>query len=453
MLFATRPDDERGMIALEILKEGGYETLVLEDGDRADDHSIALFTPVNQDSLTGARNKYLRTSAVQLSNEFTPEWAHTTLFRVGVLRLKRQQKDKHRDSSLRLAVLNMAREYEKWLAPNSNYMVPWSNYKLTGTSDSYRAAVARWLAQEAVKQFRYIWVIKKEKTFSTFQLQGWRVNHTDQTKVFPASAAEQAILALAEWSKYFPAENTWIRSVKDVPSLVVRFDCIVEDGKLVIYEIEERPAGIGLSGMISPDFASQFTRIAHTWDPFRVVVSPLRKATDDGMWQKFLPWNSEEQKLVLVRAEPEEDEFHGLETLSVSSLKAKGDKGYGEGMGLWKRVNSVDELSFDDSFVLKPLQGSKLRDLEIWDPQRRPGSSIRAKVEAALAKNGTMFCQQLHAPMQSGHDQFPWMIFRIFAGYNFSTGGWEILGGNWNARNNLRIHGASDALFGPAVVE
>lgn len=69
-----------------------------------------------------------------------------------------------------------------------------------------------------------------------------------------------------------------------------------------------------------------------------------------------------------------------------------------------------------------------------------------------LAKNEAMFCQKLYDPMASGWEKFPWMIFRVFCGYNCQTKHWECLGGNWNARHNLRIHGASDALFGPAVV-
>jgi hypothetical protein len=103
--------------------------------------------------------------------------------------------------------------------------------------------------------------------------------------------------------------------------------------------------------------------------------------------------------------------------------------------------------------VLKPLQGSKLRDLEIWDPEHRPGSSVRAKVEQTLRSSGAMFCQQLFPPMETGITQFPWMIYRMFFGFDCGMGRWVALGGNWNARANLRIHGASDAVFGPAVVE
>ena len=68
-------------------------------------------------------------------------------------------------------------------------------------------------------------------------------------------------------------------------------------------------------------------------------------------------------------------------------------------------------------------------------------------------KNGAMFCQQLYPPMETSFKKFPWMIFRIFYGYDPGKRQWKCLGGNWNARHNLRIHGASDALFGPAVVE
>ena len=53
--------------------------------------------------------------------------------------------------------------------------------------------------------------------------------------------------------------------------------------------------------------------------------------------------------------------------------------------------------------------------------------------------------------METGIADYPWMMYRVFFGYNLHHGRWECCGGGWVARPNLRIHGASDAICGPIV--
>jgi hypothetical protein len=44
-------------------------------------------------------------------------------------------------------------------------------------------------------------------------------------------------------------------------------------------------------------------------------------------------------------------------------------------------------------------------------------------------------------------------IWRVFYGFDPETRDWLPLGGVWNARpNTLRLHGASDAIFGAVVI-
>lgn len=455
MFFATAADDSQGLKALEVLQQAGYETVIVPIGEEVTNDAIAVFTPLEN---TWLRTKgFLRTSAIKLNDSVTPIWARNSPFRVGVVKTERPPTNRrvYYQDGFKASVKHMAERYQQWLMQDSTSLVPWSTSERDPTRDRFMTKVQSWLQQSEVQVFRVLSVIKRvnRNEIDSFRLGKWQVNYSRRPVVFPACAAEQAIALLGDWEQAFVREQTWVQKNKGLPSLLVRLDCIVQDGKLIVYEVEERPAGIGISSMINPAFGVEFQKLASAWEPFRIEVSPLRQGTDDSLWLPKMLWDQADAKLVLVRAEPEETEYHHLEPLSVSSLLSKGDKSYGEKMGLWQRVNSADQLDWKGSYVLKPLQGSKLQEMEIWDSLSRPGSSPRARVLATLAKNGTMFCQRLYPPMESGLPQFRWMIFRMFFGYDCGSQEWKGLGGNWNARSNLRIHGASDAVFGPAVIE
>lgn len=298
--------------------------------------------------------------------------------------------------------------------------------------------------------------------FQDMVIGGWNIKVLSKEESFTGRNIEQSLEAINRWAQIFPKEETYVQRQFSIPSLIIRLDCSVQDGNLGIYEIEERPSGIGLTRILNPDFQQRLDLIRTTWPVIKSVVSddPRRKATDDHLWiDKLEPENTED--LVLVRAEPEETDYHFLEPRSVSSLKKKGDKSYGEGLGLWRRVTKPDEIDFESGCVIKPLQGSKTRDVFIYVPgpgsKRPPGASSRGRIEQAVndaAESGGVFCQSYFPPMESGiSDEFKWMIYRVFFGYNTNTANWECLGGSWNARYNLKIHGAGDSLSGPVVVK
>lgn len=461
MQFVANVVDEKAVLALSILEEAGFETRTVHEAGSARVNEIAVFS-LETRSAASKRRRYLRNSSVRLKDELCPEWAVPTRLRVGVIRTQDTKQEKRMKIRVpfgfRASVLEMAKRFRKWLEEGSDEWTPWGAHKNDPGFDAGKLALTalrEWLESEAVKTFRSVnRIVRPGGDISVVRVGQWDVNCSKQVRVFSAEAAAQAIGLLAKWQGAFAKEQTWVQGKLGIPSLIVRLDCIVRDGKLVVYEVEERPAGVGISSIVNPEFGAEFVKVASTWEPFSVVVSPLRRATDDSLWQKQLPWDGHDSGLVLVRAEPEENAFHIHEPNSVSSLKRKGDKGYGETLGLWRKVKFPDELNWSESFVLKPLQGSKLKDLEIWDPERRPGSSRREVVEKTLATSPQgMFCQKLFAPMDSGIPRFPWMIFRVFFGFDRARNEWRALGGNWNARHNLRIHGASDAIFGPAVIE
>lgn len=461
--FVAKSGDVQGKAALTILKQLGQETRLLQAEEKCPQNAVVLFTPLKSD-FQGSRGRILRCSAIKLLDpEIVPAWV-VSPFRVAVIRTKRgsrKQKNSrglvYRHDSFREALVTMLDSYQDWLSGKLKSLVPWGPYETDPTiskTSTCMVQAQKWASDKAVLEFRRTWVIPKSKSdIETIPVGKWQVNYCRWEFIFSAVAIKQSLQYLSEWQSRFALENTWSRKELGVPSLFVRFDCIVRDEKLIVYEIEERPAGLGISSFVSPAFTEALTDAAAKWPVFLVETSPARETTDDSLWLDALNWPKISPKgLVLVRAEPEEDMFHYLEPSSVSSLKAKGDKSYGEAMKLWHRVASTKELPWGKCFVLKPLQGSKLRDLEIWDPERRPGSSPRLRVEEALLRSGAMYCQEFFDPMPTGIKKYPWMIFRIFFAYDPTRKSWQCLGGNWNARHNLRIHGASDAIFGPAVI-
>lgn len=288
------------------------------------------------------------------------------------------------------------------------------------------------------------------------EVGGWKFLVSNQEELFPPAAIKAATQVLSRWGEVFPREGTWVEGTYGVPSILVRLDCFWDGKTLRICEIEERPAGVGITLETNPDFRTRIQALAEIWPQFDVVISPLRRGGDDYLWRriKTLPSALEEDGLVLVRAEPEEDEFYPFISRSVSTIRTEGWKGYGLPLGLWREVTSSEQLPWEEGFVLKPLQGSKMKDVEIWHPHLRKelkGISSRRRVEETLIRCGRMYLQEFFPPMRKGELL---VIYRVYFGYNPVEKRYSCLGGVWNGRpNQLRLHGASDAVFGPLVLE
>lgn len=284
---------------------------------------------------------------------------------------------------------------------------------------------------------------------SSLQVAGWNFNCSRTNIEFTPDLQHMGFEFLHQWSKFFPQEDTWVRNNLGVPSIIVRLDCVADCGILKLYEVEERPGGVGLAQILNPSFAVHLNEVRSTWPDFSVVVSGARHSVDDHLWATIA--ESQPEGLVLVRAEPNEHEFHGFEQRSVSSLREKGNKAYGVDMLLWTEVTTESYLPWESGFALKPKQGSKARGIEIWDPCKRSGCSTKTRIERTLERYGSMYCQKLIQPMQTDNVEYPYLIFRVFYGWDIVVGRWRCLGGVWNARANLRVHGATDTLFGPLV--
>ncbi len=270
---------------------------------------------------------------------------------------------------------------------------------------------------------------------------------------------ERATDFLKKWVKVFPQEESWVSKELGVPSLIVRLDC-VNNGKLEVYEVEERPAGIGISSEISDNFFENITMIKKSWPKFKSLISDNRDTHDDSFWLERLTLEEalDGDDLLLVRSEPEEVLYHKFQSRSVSTLVNKGDKSYGEKMGLWKKVQSEDFFQFpwEKGFCLKPKQSSKCRGVEIFHPTSRKrkskdrvkGASTKTRIRKTLVKYEEMYLQSLIEPEDCPFFSGNKMALRIFFGYNVKEKEYQFLGGVWNSRPNLKIHGASDTVMG-----
>lgn len=286
----------------------------------------------------------------------------------------------------------------------------------------------------------------------------WTVNVSMEKIFLPKEIERQCEIVIKNWVDHFPKEKTWVQNELGIPTLIARIDfCITDNGEVGIYEIEDEPAGIGISREINPQFLRIHQSLLRTWPDFEVIISPNWKGNDDKLWRSVIEhslWRP--PALVWIKAHPSEKMFHHLEEYSVTTLKLKGVKSYGVGMGLWFEVPSdeYELLPWNEGFVLKPLQGCRSQKIEIWNPNREKisGQSTRSQIKKTLGNQKRMYLQKLMIPGRIKN--IPgYVLHRCYFGFDMVSRKWTGMGGVWVARENLRIHGASDSVIGPIELE
>lgn len=293
-------------------------------------------------------------------------------------------------------------------------------------------------------------------TIAPSSARPWTVTITESTFAVTQHNIDAGAALLQRWAARFPVEHTLAQKRFGVPSLMVRLDCAINNGRLAVYEIEERPAGVGICSIVNPLFRERLNEISAHWPAFVVLTSPQREEVgDDYLWANVVHGYPDALKngtAVLVRAEPNEREFHEVAERSISSVREKGNKSYGVPMGLWHRVSTSQDLPWDLAFCVKPCVGSKMAGVEIWDPLKRHGHSTRSRIERTMIQYGSMYCQSFIPPYNTGLPDRPYGLLRLFYGYHVPTRTWAYIAGHGIARNNVRGHGAADALTGAVRV-
>lgn len=323
--------------------------------------------------------------------------------------------------------------------------------------------------------------IPEEPTVKAVRIGVWELQVDGRQRIDLSPNEVNALEGVVNaWEQAFLREkDTWVEQTADKPTLILRVEYALgqdrtllagNSGKHIvqnIFEIEERPAGIGITYANNPQFQQRFNQLHQIWKdtygPMAVVMSGRRgQRYDDHIWTEGVGAKVvheadletlDRQSLLLLRTDPEEKQFHRLSIRSISTVKNKGDKSYGTRMGLWKEISSIENLPWETGFAVKPAAGSKMKDVYLWHPNRKmEGISTRTKIQKAVSDGLVRYVQPWIAPEQPSFlPPQHYLIRRVFMGYNPQSQRWECLGGMWNARPCVRIHGASDALLGPIM--
>jgi hypothetical protein len=288
-------------------------------------------------------------------------------------------------------------------------------------------------------------------------------------------AVGRAVDILTRWTHAFTPSETWVAQTYGVPSLFVRIDGIYCDGEWSVMEIEDRPCGLGAVGLINPAFKDALEGIRATWPDIHFVHSPTR-VTDDHLWLGQ-PRPLEESMLrsdyVLVRARPDESEYHPLRTRSVSTVSEEGNKLALVDMGLASVVEWCESLGTPphDGYitppiphgphVFKPVQGTRGRDVIFHavdlsqnhaNSKRRGDTRGTEGIERVVKRYGRMLMQPLYRPLSFQHLPGLNGIYRLYFGFDTRTHRYVPLHGAYVASRSLKVHGDEDTIFGPLVV-
>ncbi len=280
-----------------------------------------------------------------------------------------------------------------------------------------------------------------------------------------------------------PGYSNWMYDNLGVPSPIIRVDFSPEKPDYP-YEFEARPAGLGIyteffggKEQVGRYFAGLSEYLGR---PLGVQVLPSvfggegkkDRSLDSRTFAKNagLPFfengtRPNEEYLLWARGGEEDieavgsDRLSAIEAQSLTPVRDHGNKEYLARMGLATVLCDTAEIDFDTAFCIKPIYGSKSDGVGIFVPdgKKLPGTSTRTQIlrlrDYNDAKGGSLVQEYIPPALVSEEGQKQqFMIFRIFAAFMPETGQYEMFGGTYFTRPNVKIHGASDALVGKVEI-
>jgi hypothetical protein len=299
----------------------------------------------------------------------------------------------------------------------------------------------------------------------------WQFDYCTEELRMQENEKKQLVDAIQQWEKAFVCEDNAVQEVFGKPSLLVRMDYVRSlDDSVSIYEVEERPCGVGMGYQFQPHFWGSFIDLFEKWrtvcgDIGMVISSKRIDTCDDKKWADALklpifysPNVPIDNRMYWVRANPDEVEYHKLIPRSLTTIATEGNKEYGKHLGWWYDIpDDVDQLPWKTGFALKPAQGSRCNVLLINTSKGRQYGGIHTKSRAKrdLLDGKWKYYQGWIQPevldfLPDGHFSFR----RVFFGWDPVYKEWQCMGGFYTGRPNwqTRLHGATDSVFGPILI-
>jgi len=266
-----------------------------------------------------------------------------------------------------------------------------------------------------------------------------------------------------EWKQAMLEEVSqpwWSVKHLGAPSPIVRVDMapVTELGavKDFIYEVEVRPAGIGLILSLASERVEQWKKVLCQCQGLISIQSSIQ---DDKLMAEILeiPFFFEEIPKKLggpywIRSDARTGEITTLESVSLVPIQSDGDKTYLAKLGMAEMLKK-ERLDWSLPFAVKPLVGSRMERVEIYAPKflRAKGGSTKSRILRTISGEAPYIIQKFISPQREEmNSRNGWTIWRLFFGWKRR---YEFLGGLWNWRPTLRVHGASDAIFGVIEME
>lgn len=290
----------------------------------------------------------------------------------------------------------------------------------------------------------------------------WRVKVGERRRVPEDLIHWLEIFLSGKWKEAVikDAKDTgmWWRGLREmgIPSPIIRVDMAPNnelDHQRKIYEIEVRPAGLGIALALLPEKSRDQWRRILKRNGCQGLVKLESSIQDDILAAKLLdlPYFEKppsKKGFFWIRTKIDDHRATILEEKSLVPIRLDGYKGYLLKLNLASLVKEPSGLPWEKGFAIKPLQGSKMEGVELWLPQENPGISTKARILKRLEEKVPYLWQPFIFPEEEKQEEKKgWTIWRLYFGWENEK--YTFIGGLWNWRPNLRIHGASDAIFGP----
>ncbi|MFO0703635.1 MAG: hypothetical protein U0525_02835 [Patescibacteria group bacterium] len=139
---------------------------------------------------------------------------------------------------------------------------------------------------------------------------------------------------------------------------------------------------------------------------------------------------------------------------SVAPLMDHGNKEYLLELAMAKAVRVEDDVDFTKPCCVKPLNGSKGKDVQIWMPKSDgtrdascEGGATKSQVVRAISANRCIAQPFIPTGIDTIDGKNYHKLMRLFAVMNENME-YEIIPSPYVMRPNVKIHGSSDAING-----